>query len=51
MDKIWTFAENQNINTDNIDLKQFKPTGKFFDDVENLCKIYNIKVHPALKKP
>lgn len=31
MDKIWTFAENQNINTDNIDLKQFKPTGKFFE--------------------
>jgi hypothetical protein len=32
-------------------MKHYKPTGKFFDDVEILCGMYNVKVHPALKQP
>lgn len=50
MQKIWTFKDNENVETDSIDLsKIYKPTGKFYDDVETLCKLYNIRVHPALK--
>jgi hypothetical protein len=33
MDNIWTFEENQAIETERVELKQFKPTGRFFDDV------------------
>ena len=32
-----------------IDLKTFKPVGKFYEDVETLSKMFNVKVHPALK--
>ena len=49
MNKIWTFKESEQAETDNVDLKQFKPTGKFYDDVETLCKLFSIRVHPALK--
>ena len=33
MENIWTFEENQSIETDKVDMKPFKPTGRFFDDV------------------
>jgi hypothetical protein len=32
-------------------MKPYKATGKFFDDVETLSRMFNIKVHPALKPP
>ncbi len=51
MQKIWTFKDNDSVETEGIDLKTFKPVGKFFDDVETLCKMFNIKQHPALKPP
>lgn len=49
MNKIWTFKESESVETDAIDLKTFKPTGKFYDDVETLCKMFGSRVHPALK--
>jgi len=33
MENIWTFEENEAIETDRVDLKPFKPTGKFFEDI------------------
>jgi hypothetical protein len=30
---IWNFKENEAIETEKIDLKTYKPTGKFFTDV------------------
>ena len=33
MESIWTFEENESLETDKVDMKPFKPTGKFFDDV------------------
>ena len=36
-------------DTDSADLKHFKPTAKFYDGVETLCRMLNIKVNPALK--
>lgn len=50
MQKIWTFKDNENAEIDNIDIsKTYKATGKFYDDVDALCKLYNLRVHPALK--
>ena len=51
MQKIWNFRESEAVETDNIDVKGFKPVGKFYEDAEALCKIYNIKIHPALRAP
>ena len=49
MMKIWTFKDNDAIETDSVDLKTFKPVGKFYDDIETLANMLKIKVHPALK--
>lgn len=49
MQKIWTFKDNETAETDSVDLKTFKPIGKFYDDVETLTRMLNVKVHPALK--
>ena len=51
MQKIWTFRECEAVETDGIDLKAFKPAGKFYEDAEALCKTFNIKVHPSLRNP
>lgn len=47
---IWSFKENEAVETDKVDMKPFKPTGKFFDDVQTLAKMFGIKIHPALKE-
>jgi hypothetical protein len=33
METIWNFKDNESVETEKIDLKPFKPTGRFFDDV------------------
>ena len=33
MENIWTYEDNQAVKTELVDMKPFKPTGKFFDDV------------------
>jgi hypothetical protein len=50
MDSIWTFEENQGVETEKVDMKPFKPTGKFFDDVQTLVRMFGIKTHPALRE-
>lgn len=49
MQKIWTYKDNEAVETDAIDLKTFKPVGKFYDDIETITRMLNIKVHPALR--
>lgn len=49
MNKIWTYKESEAAETDQIDLKAFKPTGKFYDDIETLTRVFGIRIHPALK--
>lgn len=49
MNKIWTFKDSEAVDTDSVDLKTFKATGKFYDDIELACKLFGIRVHPALK--
>ena len=51
MKRIWQFKENEAVDTSEVDLKQFKPVGKFYEDVEVLAYMMQIKVHPALKPP
>ena len=46
---IWTFAESNGKNTDEVNLTAFKPTGKFYDDAAAVCKLLGVKVHPALR--
>ena len=50
MDTIWTFEENQAAEIDRVDMKHFKPTGRFFDDIQTLVRMFNCKTHPALRE-
>lgn len=50
METIWTFPDNESVETDKVDMKPFKPTARFFDDVITLTKMFNIKIHPALRE-
>lgn len=49
MENIWNFADNEGIETDKIEMKSFKPTGKFAEDVQFLLRHFNVKCHPALR--
>ena len=50
MESIWTFEENEALETDKVDMKPFKPTGKFFEDVQTLVRMFGMKTHPGLKE-
>ena len=47
---IWNFQENEAIDTEKIDLKTYKPTGKFFIDVQFIVKLFGIHMHPCLRE-
>lgn len=48
---MWTFDECGAVNTDNANMKEYKPIGQFYADAATLCNLYNIKMHPGLKEP
>ena len=50
MENIWNFQDNEQVETDKVDLKPFKPVGRFFEDVLTLTKLFGIKLHPALRE-
>ena len=51
MEKIWSFADNEAVENEKVDMKPFaKPTGRFFEDVATLTKIFNVKTHPGLRE-
>lgn len=50
METIWEFEHNEAIETEKVDLKPFKPVGKFFEDATTLCRLFGVKEHPALKE-
>lgn len=31
-------------------MKHYKPTGRFFDDIQTLAKMFNIRIHPSLRE-
>lgn len=49
MSKIWNFKENEGVECEGIDMKAYKPTGRFYEDVEVLCRMFNLRVHPAMR--
>ena len=49
MQKIWTFRECEAVETEAIDIKGFKPQGKFYEDADTICKLFGIKPHPGLR--
>jgi len=50
MEGIWTYEDNQAVKTELVDMKPFKPTGKFFEDVQTLVRMFAIRTHPALRE-
>lgn len=50
METIWNFKDNEVVETEKIDMKTFKATGRFFDDIISLAKLFSIKIHPALRE-
>ena len=50
MESIWNFEENETLETDKVDMKPFKPTGKFFEDVQTLVRMFGMKTHPGLRE-
>ena len=50
MENIWTFEENDGIETEKVDMKPFKPTGRFFEDVQTLTRMFGTKTHPGLRE-
>ena len=48
---IWTYEECNSVNTDSVNMKEYKLVGQFYTDTNLLCQIYNIKPHPIFKEP
>ena len=48
---IWTYDECAAVNTDGVNMKEYKPQGQFYADSNMLCAIYGIKAHPIFREP
>tara|TARA_B110000285_G_C15050754_1_gene576857 strand:- start:1007 stop:1348 length:342 start_codon:yes stop_codon:yes gene_type:complete len=48
---IWRFDECSAVNTDQINMKEYKPTAQFYTDSGKLCEMYGIKMHPIFREP
>lgn len=47
---IWSFEHNESVEIDKVDLKPYKPTGKFFADTQTLMGFFKVITHPALRE-
>lgn len=48
---IWTYDECAAVNTDSVNMKEYKPQGQFYADCSMLCAIYGVKAHPIFREP
>ena len=48
---IWRYNECSAVNTDGVNMKEYKPVGQFYQDLSMLQGLYGIKTHPCLKEP
>jgi hypothetical protein len=48
---IWRFEECNTVNTDGINMKEYKPIGQFYHDSNMLCTMFGIKLHPIFREP
>ena len=46
---IWNYTECNNKDTEEANIAQYKLTGTFYADVEAVCKLMGIKVHPGMR--
>ena len=49
--QIWTYEEAAAVNTDSVNMKEYKPQGMYYADAALLCGIYGIKLHPIFRQP
>jgi len=47
---IWNYTDNSTVETDKVELKQFKPVGKFFADTQTLIGMFKIVTHPSIRE-
>ena len=50
MANVWEFKPNDETDLEKVDLKLFKPVGKFFEDVATLSEMFNVRIHPAIRE-
>jgi len=50
MENIWSYEHNQAIETDKVEMKTFKPQGRFFEDSQTLVKMFGVITHPSIKE-
>jgi hypothetical protein len=50
MENIWTYDHNQEIETEKVEMKTFKPVGRFFEDSQTLVKMFGVLTHPSIKE-
>ena len=48
---IWRYEECAAVNTDGVNMKEYKPAGAFYADAAMLCGLFNIKLHPIFREP
>ena len=48
---IWRFDECNAVNTDSINMKEYKPIGQFYHDANMLCTMFGTKPHPIFREP
>jgi len=48
---IWRYDECAAVNTDSVNMKEYKPQNQFYYDSALLIKLYGIKQHPMFKEP
>lgn len=48
---IWRYEECAGVNTDSVNMKEYKPAGLFYQDTALLCKLYGIRLHPVFREP
>ena len=49
--QIWMYDDCSAVNTEGVNMKEYKPQGTFYADARALCALYGIKLHPVFKEP
>ena len=48
---IWTYERCNAVNTDGVNMKEYKPTGQFYTDAMSLVHLFGLKAHPVFREP
>jgi hypothetical protein len=47
---VWQYHSCAEVNTDHVNMKEYKPQGHFYHDAAALCHLYGIKLHPMFRE-